>query len=312
MSSLNETDSFWLRLWAWRHRGSTIQDLPFLSKEELHLHGLEDDPWPLPSHINRPEAKIPDGVPSGNWEPVRSGSRRVQVFFCEDLFLRVATPNSHEDRIAKQVAFLKKCGSPAPELVSYGDYWLVTKRISGSSPANGGPWLDEMFEEFKKMNEREELLSLLPSWTPETSMLSSVLPTETVSALKDLADMVPKEFFVSHGDLQAQNVLVADGKLSGIVDFEAVAAAPVERDAAIWLTALMGQVGVDVVRSAFLDSGIRVRPMVLAGCLVHSINKAAASASRRFDPFPYATTVRCLAEWLVANPEGPYNILVEE
>lgn len=312
MSSLHESDSFWLRLWAWRHRGSTIHNLPHLSEEELHLHGLEDDPWPLPSHVNRPEAKIPNGVPPGDWEPVRSGSRRVQVFFCDDLFLRVATPNSHEDRISKQIAFLKECGPPAPELVSYGDYWLITRRIPGSPPTSEGPWLSEMFEEFTRMNRREELLQLLNPWTPETSMLSSVLPSETVVALKDLAGMVPQESFVSHGDLQAQNVLVEDGSLSGIVDFEAVAAAPVERDVAIWLTALMGQVGVDAVRSAFLESGITVRPMVLAGCLVHSINKAAASASRRFDPFPYATTVRCLAEWLVANPEGPYNILVGE
>jgi hypothetical protein len=309
MSPLNETDPLWLRLWTWRHRGSTIKDLAPVSRDELKPFGLSEDPWPIPSHVNKPKARIPADVPDMVWEPVRSGSRRVEVFCCGDFFLRVNTPNSPDDKIRTQVDFYQQCGYPAPELVSFGDNWLITRRIPGELPTTCGPWLDEVFREVMKLRDREDLRSCLSVWTPKTSMLSSVLDEKTVEVLEGLAALVPEEEFVSHGDLQANNVIVKDDHLKGIVDFEAVALAPIERDVALWLTTLSGQVGLVPLSNALVNSGITVRPLVLAGCVVHSINKAAASATRRFNPDPYIATVAYLAQWLAENPEGPYRLL---
>lgn len=309
VSLLSENDPLWFRLWTWRHRGSTIDQPAPVGVEECKQYGLDLDPWPLPSHVNRPKARVPADAPAGVWEPVSSGSRRVEVLSSDDMFLRVATPNATDHKLRMQVEFLQECGWPAPELVSFGEDWLATRRIDGVSPDVGGPWVAEMMEAAMGLRERDELRACLRFWRPDTSMLSSVLSDRVVSVLEELAKAVPEENFVSHGDLQCKNVLVREGRLSGIVDFEAVALAPLERDVAIWCTALAGQIGLEAVGAAIRKSGVQVRPLVLAGCLVHSINKAAASAARRFDPAPYVATVEYLAEWLAGDPEQPYRLL---
>lgn len=297
VSPLTPSDPLWPRLWARRHAGTSV--LTLAPVPEI------TDPWPpasaSPDTDLGPETDLP-----GPWERLRGGSRRSSVYHASGQVLRVARSPEHHtviDREALSLAAL--AGDTVPSLLARGVGWLLRPSIDGERPTCPGPWVDELAAFVLRLRARD-LPFLEPADYPEPTALALAAP-DALEALLARAPYPPIPDLVVpvHGDLHAGNLLVDDkGHLLAVLDFESISLAPPERDHAIWVTVLPGQVGLAPLPhlSALLGP---FSPDVLHAELVRLLELTARAA----DTPARTTTARVLAEVLAASPDLPASLL---
>jgi hypothetical protein len=299
-SPLDVTVPLWIRLWSWANSGTSIR-VPAPVPE------IQGDLWSAAPELAEGSLKEFSGHP-GPWIRTHGGSEHSNVYHAPAQILRVSrSPEHHHLVDIEALSLLALCDEPVPTLVARGVGWVLRHSIEGDCPRDDGPWVEEVVGFAQRLRTRG-LLFLSEVEYPRPNSLTAICGAAMVESIRGAVSYPTRAHCApTHGDLHANNLLVdGTGHLVAVLDFESMALAPVERDLAIWITVLSGQVGLSAVRRA-------------AGLLCSSIDSSVLNAellrllefvARRAlgDP-ARERTVYTLAHMLSEDPALPCSIL---
>lgn len=204
----------------------------------------------------------------------RGGGWTNAVFLSDTLVIRVA-PDQGSGRIGREAALAKWLPPQAgvPEVVEYGrtdgHEWSVSRRIPGETLGDVWPSMDwaQKTEILRQMWEIAEAIHRvdigpLRASLPQRAWYSSLEKRESLGLLEALvekgllsreqaAGLVPylDRFYealphaplvLCHGDLTLENVMVHEGRVAALLDFEHAALAPHQLDTNILLRHCFG------------------------------------------------------------------------
>lgn len=302
MSGLRACDHLFLRLWGCIHHGFSIPSKPETPE-------IDYDPWPTSSERANKHLPIPQEIAAEDWILTDGGSSGISTYLTRTQVLRLAKNEEGTKRIELESRVLSNGTYPLPSVVRRGDTWLIIEKMKGSRPQTAGPWIDDLAELVQSsLHIRPSLLPYMADAPLDD--LSSVVGKAAVDLLlttcKKGERIVP-----THGDLHCGNLLINKaGNLCGVLDFEYACNAPVEREAAVWISVLAGQIGIKPVA----DLAAKAFPGGLSGAaLRHEITRhldlAAAYALSRASFEAHRKTVKTLVAMLLDDPSLPLNIL---
>jgi len=292
ISPLGLEVDIWLRLWTWYHHGDTVA-------RPAPVPEFSDNPWPANTNRDHDSAPIPDGL-EGPWTRSTGRSADSTVYRSPLHVLRVArSPDSHHLIDVEALALGALSDDLIPRLVAAGAGWVLRLGLPGERPSAPGPWLEEMAA-FALRLRYQDLPFLTPSVYPEllavAEFTSAPLPPYPPATLE--TKLLP-----SHGDLHTGNLLINDtDDLAAVLDFERLALAPPERDVALWLTVLSGQVGLDATKRAtaiLCPNG--VDPAALSSEILRLLEYMCRAALSHQSPSRHRTA-RYLVETFLAEP----------
>jgi hypothetical protein len=302
-SPLSANDPLWLRLWSWTHLGASVPvagptpEIPY-------------DPWPLlPSEPEEPHQELVGH--EGPWTRARGGSSHSNVYHSRSQVLRVSkSPDHHHVVDIEALALSALVGEPVPSLIEKGVGWLLRSSVFGDCPTEDGPWVEEAAEFAARLRLRD--LSFIPiAKYPELRALEALCGRAMIDALLRSTPYPPSPAnqAPTHGDLHARNLLVgSSGHLIAVLDFESISLAPPERDIAIWLTVMVGQVGLaSALRAAQVLCGAP-SPEVLRAEIIRLLE---FTARRTLGVSERERTTRSLVSALVEDPDLPTKILYQ-
>jgi len=302
MSPLAPADHVWLRLWHHRHHGASIA-FPAPIPE------LEYDPWPALDDGACLLTTIPPSLRHLPWVKAPGGSSHIATYLGDSLVLRLAVGAPGRDRLEREARALSSGSRFFPALLEQTKDWLVAERLPGTRPVADGPWLEDL-----AVAVREGLFkdpALLPSRpASDLGSLVRLLGVPVVAHLA-MASTTVSSSTATHGDLHCGNILVdAEGRLGGVLDFENAYEAPLECEAAVWLTVLTGQIGLAPVRRL----ARHVFPTGASGTLLRHellrhLDSAAQDALGSGARPEHRRTVVLLAQMLADDPDLPLRLL---